>query len=158
MTRCLESDNPEALLHRGMAQYFGGTGTTMVEQGLRNLEKAATQTSIEAAYVLSLIFLSSEEKECVNKGLEMMVNTMKAIGVKGIVECRKKVRDLINSMWLANKAIVESKPNISCAMREQHQVSSGWDNGYYDEDEKDNVGCQTCKCVRELDFFSSFFC
>lgn len=129
----------------------------MLEEGLKNLEKAAEERNKEAAYVLGLILVCSEEKECKKKGVELIMNIFRIIGGKGIVECRKKLRDLTNSIWLNNKIIAEAKPKISCAMQQHDVKINNWErNNYYFEDVEDNnVVCELCRCDKDVRFFLS---
>ncbi|CAO2829955.1 unnamed protein product [Amaranthus hypochondriacus] len=148
---CLKSNNPHALLHFGMMQYFA---RMKLEEGLIKIENAAKYESKEATYVLGLILLCSGDKNDVKKGMTLLTSIMKVLKGKGIVECRKKLRDFLHSIWLKNNLMSNNKPHITCPIQHQQKILSNWDVGYYyDEDCEDNIVCDFCKCAREIDFF-----
>ncbi|CAO2825908.1 unnamed protein product [Amaranthus hypochondriacus] len=134
-----------------MMQYFA---RMKLEKGLIKIENAAKHKIKEASYVLGLTLLCSSEENDVNRGKTLLTSIMKKLKGKGIVECRKKLRDFLHSIWFNNNLISNNKPHITCPLQHQQEILNNWDASYYyDEDYEDNIVCDCCKCAREIEFF-----
>ena len=132
-------------------QYFAGM---KLEKGLFKIENAAKYEIKEASYILGLVLLCSGEENNVNRGMTLLTSIMKELKGKGIVKCRKKLRDFLHSIWFKNNLISNNKPHIACPEQHQGKILSNWDVGYYyDEDYEDNIVCDFCKCAREIELF-----
>ncbi|XP_021746170.1 putative F-box protein At1g67623 [Chenopodium quinoa] len=147
--KCVENEHPEALFEFGFRQYFN---YMVVDQGLKRLERATALQNTEATYIVSLIYIYTGEEE---KGVKLLENTINSIGSAGIVQCRRKLRDMEKSNWMRNNFVVDymPQPHLFCKQKLQHEKNlSAW-AGLYDENAENTISCLTCKCVREINVF-----
>lgn len=80
-----------------------------MEDGIKNITITSNGGYLVATYLLGLIYLCDKEEKNKIIGFEMMVKTIRIMGIKGIVECRKKIRDNLNGLSIENK--VTFKPD-----------------------------------------------
>ncbi|XP_021757435.1 putative F-box protein At1g67623 [Chenopodium quinoa] len=147
--KCVENEHPEALLEFGFRQYFN---TMVLDEGLTMLSRANELHNPTAAYVLSLIYIYTGEEE---RGVKLLKKTINSIGSVGIVQCRRKLRDMARYNMMRNHMILHylPKPKIFCKHKLEHEKNlNQWDL-HYDADAESTVTCMTCKCVREICVF-----
>lgn len=116
------------------------------------LERATELHNSMAAYVVSHIYIYTGEEE---RGVKLLENTINSIGSPGIVQCRRKLRQMAMSNWMRNHMIVHymPQPKLFCKKKIHHEKSlNPWDP-LYDEDAEITISCMTCKCIREISVF-----
>ncbi|XP_021751569.1 putative F-box protein At1g67623 [Chenopodium quinoa] len=99
MTR-VENEHPEAMLDFGFRQYFN---TLVLDEGLTMLERATALHNSMEEYVVSLIYIYTGQEE---RGVKFLENTINNIGSAGIVQCRRKLRQMAMSNRMRNHMII----------------------------------------------------
>ncbi|GAB4848096.1 hypothetical protein Ancab_002760 [Ancistrocladus abbreviatus] len=147
LIECQNSDNPEALFHAGVVQWLRDV---RVEEGIENLERAASLSHKGAAYALGIILLCSGDEACKQKGMKL-INDLKS----KLVDCRRKLRDVVRMIFgIRNDNILRNKPTFYCMqVRHKKCMICPWKAKDYEDDEVDNLLCEGCRCNREIKFF-----
>ncbi|GMP69915.1 hypothetical protein CsSME_00028994 [Camellia sinensis var. sinensis] len=166
LNKCKESGNPEALYRQGVVDYFS---LMRIESGLESLNRAASSGHGGALYVLSIIFLFSEDDEFKKQGIRILSSIHKSKPTSGkrrlIRECRDKLREIVRMIWVVNPLVQKQRPSTCCAIRDndvdrherlgRRRRRRGWESD--DEDDDDEVECDGCRCDREVDSVCNMF-
>ncbi|PON32124.1 F-box domain containing protein [Parasponia andersonii] len=141
--RCMESGNLEALYHQGVHKYF----TYHLENvsGLDLLKRAACAGHHGASYVLGIMdLLCHDGDEFTKRGRKILSNIKTSLQM---LECRRKLQRSACYKWrLQNKDSVRRPKLLSCPFQDRKR--SLW--CLYDEDDRDNLHCETCILNREM--------
>jgi len=159
LKRCKESGNPDALFREGIYGYFSSKNP---EPGLEFLEKASRKGHVEASYIYSLILICSGGR-LKQQGLQLL-SSLIICGLRGsrIKECRRRVKDYVQSMWINNKIARDQEPYChveTCSNYGRMPNSltarrAGWHSGNYIEDEDGKfMCCAYCQCDHEVNLF-----
>ncbi|KAK7330232.1 hypothetical protein VNO77_24420 [Canavalia gladiata] len=153
LKRCRESENLESLYREGLREYFNYPNGNI--GGLESLKIASEKGHKEAKYVYGMILLCSQDDESRKQGLEHMRFLRKS---KCIVECRKRVKQLVKYLWRSNGMFGRNHFPL-CRFR---NTCKGWclKKGRWlllDDDDDDVDSCEFCRWDHELEFFYSLF-
>ncbi|XP_057426559.1 putative F-box protein At1g67623 [Lotus japonicus] len=156
LNRCKECGNIESLYREGMQKYFYDPNGKI--DGLGILKAAAQKGHKEAKYVYGMILLCSEDGELRKQGLEYIRFLRKS---KCVIASRKKVEQLLNSMW-KNNGMLERNQSSLCNSKSTckgWRVKIGrWILQDDDDDDDDNIKlCEYCRWDHELDYFYRMF-
>ena len=140
-----------------------------IESGLESLKRAASSGHRGALYVLSIIFLFSEDDEYKNQGSRILSSIHKSKPTSGkrrlIRECRDKLREIVRMIWVVNPLVQKQRPSTSCAKRDNdvdrherlgRRRRRGWESDDEDDDDGE-VECDGCRCDREVDSVCNMF-
>ncbi|XP_057425443.1 uncharacterized protein LOC130718830 [Lotus japonicus] len=150
LNRCKECGNLESLFRQGLREYFNYPNAKT--GGLRILKIAAQKGHKEAKYVCGMISLCSEDDDLRKQGFEYM-RFMREY--KCVVDSRKKVKQLLNSMWKNNQTLLRRNQSPICKSK---STCKGWrvKTGRWvllDDDDDDIDSCEYCRWDYELEFF-----
>ncbi|XP_021773587.1 putative F-box protein At1g67623 [Chenopodium quinoa] len=139
LVKCVENEHPEALLEFGFVRLLSqllGTlsvnicyslcetrqyiNTMVLDEGLTMLARANELHNSTAAYVLSLIYIYTGEEE---RGVKLLKKTINSIESVGMVQCRRKLRDMAKYNVMRNHMILHylPKPKIFCKHKLEHE-------------------------------------
>jgi len=159
LRRCKESGNADLLFREGIREYF-----TLKNQrlGLEFLEKASEKGHVEASYIYGLILICSGG-QLKQQGLQLLSSLIiDKLGGLRIKECRRRVKDYIQSLWINNNIVRDEEPyshretcsNYGRTPNSLTAKRAGWLSGNYIEDEDDKfMCCAYCQCDHEVDLF-----
>ncbi|KAJ1378460.1 F-box-like domain superfamily [Sesbania bispinosa] len=156
LKRCRESENLESLYREGLQEYFSYPNGYIIG-GLESLKMAAQKGHKEAKYVYGMILLCSQDNEMRKEGLEYMRFLRKA---KCIINCRKKVGQLMVLMWRNNNGMVVRNKTCLCNNKSS---CKGWRLkkgiwSFLDDDDDDiSSSCEYCRWDHELEYFYQLF-
>ncbi|KAL7170107.1 hypothetical protein ACSBR2_035039 [Camellia fascicularis] len=92
-----------------------------IESGLESLNRAASSGHRGALYVLSIIFLFSEDDDFKKQGIRILCNIHKSKPTSGkrrlIRECRDKLREIVRMICVVNP-LVQKQRSSTCAIRD----------------------------------------
>ncbi|XP_057418892.1 uncharacterized protein LOC130713109 [Lotus japonicus] len=154
LNRCMECGNIDSLYREGLRKYFDYPNGK-IDDGLGILKVAAEKGHNEAKYVCGMISLCSEDNEVKKQGLKYMHFLRK---LKCVVNCRKKVKQLLKSVWKNNVVLVRnSHPlcNVNSTCKGWRVKKDRW--VLLDDDDDDMSLCEYCRWDHELEFFYRLF-
>ncbi|XP_057418895.1 uncharacterized protein LOC130713112 [Lotus japonicus] len=157
LNRCREYGNIESLYREGLRKYFNYPNGK-IDDGVRILKIAAEKGHNEVKYVCGMISLCSDDDEVRKLGLEYMHFLRK---LKCVVSCRKKVKQLLKSVWKNNVVLVRNshplcKVNSTC--KGWRVKKDRWVLVDDDDDDDDDMSlCEYCRWDHELEFFYRLF-
>ncbi|KAM6547479.1 hypothetical protein CsatB_019155 [Cannabis sativa] len=102
--KCLHSQNLEAMYRQGVIDYLNFHQKK--ESSLELLKKAANAGHLGASYFMGIIYICKEdhhksddesEQSCTKLGLQLLGNIKTSAQM---LECRKKLKEIANSLWL----------------------------------------------------------
>jgi hypothetical protein len=159
LRRCKENGNSDALFREGICGYFSSKNQ---RPGLEFLEKASEKGHVEASYIYGLILICSGG-QLKQQGLQLLSSLIiDKLGGLRIKECRRRVKDYIQSLWINNNIVRDEEPyshretcsNYGRTPNSLTAKRAGWLSGNYIEDEDDKfMCCAYCQCDHEVDLF-----
>ncbi|XP_057418889.1 uncharacterized protein LOC130713107 [Lotus japonicus] len=156
LNRCRECGNIESLYREGLQKFFDYPNGK-INNGLEILKVAAEKGHNKAKYVYGMISLCSENDEVRKQGLEYMHFLRK---LKCVVSCRKKVKQLLKSVWKNNVVLVRnSRPlcNVNSTCKGWRVKKDRWVLLDDDDDDGDMSLCEYCRWDHEMESFYRLF-